>query len=245
MKAIICAGGTGGHIYPALAIYNKIKEEEPFSEILYIGTTNRMESELIPKLGIKYVGIEMQGIDRKNLLKNVSVFIKYKKAIRKAKKIIKDFQPDIVIGAGGYITAPVMIAAHKLKVKILIHEQNSIPGVSNKLISKYADKICVSLPSTVEYFDKNKVVYTGNPRSEEIIAAKEANKSDFGLKENKKLVVIVMGSLGSTTMTQKIKQIIPAFNIKDYQVIVITGKEYYKDFEIMNLPKNVAILLIY
>lgn len=240
MKAIICAGGTGGHIYPALAIYNKIKEEEPFSEILYIGTTNRMESELIPKLGIKYVGIEMQGIDRKNLLKNVSVFIKYKKAIRKAKKIIKDFQPDIVIGAGGYITAPVMIAAHKLKVKILIHEQNSIPGVSNKLISKYADKICVSLPSTVEYFDKNKVVYTGNPRSEEIIAAKEANKSDFGLKENKKLVVIVMGSLGSTTMTQKIKQIIPAFNIKDYQVIVITGKEYYKDFEIMNLPKNVA-----
>lgn len=240
MKAIICAGGTGGHIYPALAIYNKIKEKEPFSEILYIGTTNRMESELIPKLGIKYVGIEMQGINRKNLIKNISVFIKYRKAIKKAKQIIKEFQPDIVIGAGGYITAPVMIAAHKLKVKILIHEQNSIPGVSNKLISKYADKICVSLPSTVECFEKEKVVYTGNPRSEEIITAKEATKKEFNLKDGKKLVVIVMGSLGSTTMTEKIKKIIPAFSTKDYQVIIVTGKDYYKEFESMNLPKNVT-----
>ena len=175
----------------------------------------------------------------RNIIKNISVFIKYKKAIKSAEKIIKEFQPDIVIGAGGYITAPVMVAAHKLKVKILIHEQNSIPGVSNRLISKYADKICVSLPSTVQFFDKNKVVYTGNPRSEEIIAAKSADKKDFGLSENKKLVVIVMGSLGSTTMTKKIKQIVPTFEDKDYQVIVVTGKEYYKEFEIMNLPKNV------
>lgn len=240
MKAIICAGGTGGHIYPALAIYNKIKEKEPLSEIIYIGTTDRMESTLIPKLGISYVGIEMEGINRKKILKNISVFIKYKKAIKKAKKIIQEFQPNIVIGAGGYITAPVIVAAHKLKVKTLIHEQNSIPGVSNKMISKYADKVCVSLPNTISFFDKEKVVYTGNPRSEEIMAAKSANKRDFGLNESKKLVVIVMGSLGSTTMTKKIKEIIPAFNIKDYQVIIVTGKEYYKEFESMNLPKNVA-----
>ena len=137
MKVIICAGGTGGHIYPALAIINKIKEKEPLSQFLYIGTTDRMEAELIPKLGIEFVGIEMEGIDRKNILRNIDVFVKYRKAIKKAKKVIKDFDPHIVIGAGGYITAPVLIAAHKLKYKTLIHEQNSVPGVSNKLISKY------------------------------------------------------------------------------------------------------------
>lgn len=240
MKAIICAGGTGGHIYPALAILNKIKEKESLSEILYIGTTDRMEATLIPKMGINYVGIEMQGLDRRHLLKNINVFIKYKKAIKKAKKVIKEFNPDIVIGVGGYITAPVLIAAHKLKIKTLIHEQNSIPGVSNKLISKYADRVCVSLPDTIKYFDKNKVIYTGNPRSEEIIGVSAANKKDFGLMNDKKLVIIVMGSLGSTTMTKKIKGIVPAFNMKSYQVIIITGKQYYNDFKKMNLPKNVA-----
>lgn len=240
MKVIVCAGGTGGHIYPALAIINKIKQKEPLSEILYIGTTDRMEKTLIPKLGINYVGIEMSGIDRKNLLKNIGVFIKYKKAIKLAKKTIKEFDPNIVIGAGGYITAPVVLAAHKLKYKTLIHEQNSIPGVSNKMISKYVDRVCVSLPNTVSYFDKDKVIYTGNPRSEEILYTKKVDKKQFGLSESKKLVIIVMGSLGSTTMTKKIKEIVPAFNIKDYQVIVITGKEYYEDFKNMNLPKNVA-----
>lgn len=242
MRAIICAGGTGGHIYPALAIINKIKEKESLSEILYIGTTDRMEATLIPKLGIKFIGIEMAGIDRKNIFKNINVFIKYKKAISKAKKIISEFNPDIVIGVGGYITAPVIIAAHKLKYKTVIHEQNSIPGVSNKLISKYADRIFVSLPDTVSYFDSKKVIYTGNPRSEEVVSVKPANKKDYGLIENRKLVLIVMGSLGSTTMTKKITDLIPAFNIKEYQIIIVTGKDYYKTFEKIKLPKNVAIV---
>ncbi|MCI8347426.1 MAG: undecaprenyldiphospho-muramoylpentapeptide beta-N-acetylglucosaminyltransferase [Bacilli bacterium] len=242
MKAIICAGGTGGHVFPALAIINKIKEKDSLSRILYIGTTDRMEKDLIPKLGIPYEGIEMEGISRKNIFKNIPIFIKYKKAVKRAKKIIKEFNPDIVIGVGGYITAPVMIAAHKLKYKTMIHEQNSVPGVSNKLIAKYADRVCVSLPNTLSYFDKEKTVYTGNPRSEEIISTKVANKKDFGLMENKKLVMIVMGSLGSTTMTKKIKELIPAFNIKDYQVIIITGENYYDSFKSMNLPKNVAVV---
>ncbi len=242
MKAIVCAGGTGGHIYPALAIINKIKEKESLSEILYIGTTDRMEKDIIPKLGIKYVGIEMEGIDRKNILKNIGVFFKYMKAIKEAKKVIKEFDPNIVIGVGGYITAPVIIAAHKLKYKTIIHEQNETPGVSNKLISKYANRICVSLPDTVSYFDKNKVVYTGNPRSEEIVNVSPANKKDYGLQEDKKLVIIVMGSLGSTTMTKKIKAIIPSFNMKDYQVIIVAGTEYYDSYKTLNLPKNVAVV---
>ena len=205
MKAIVCAGGTGGHIYPALAIINKIKEKESLSKILYIGTTDRMEKDLIPKLGIDYVGIEMSGIDRKNIFKNINVFFKYKKAIKIAKKTIKEFDPDIVIGVGGYITAPVIIAAHKLKYKTIIHEQNAIPGVSNKFISRYANKICVSLPDTISYFDKDKVVYTGNPRSEEIISTKKVNKEELGFEKNKKLVVVVMGSLGSTTITNRLR----------------------------------------
>ena len=232
MRVVISAGGTGGHIYPALAIINKIKEKEKKCDILYIGTTDRMEKDIVPKLGIKYVGIEMEGINRKKLLSNISVFIKYKKAINKAKKAIKEFKPDVVIGVGGYITAPVLIAAHKLKIKTVIHEQNSVPGVSNKLISKYADKICVSLPNTVSYFNKEKTVYTGNPRSEEIINIKPALKKDFGLDEDKKLVLIVMGSLGSTTMTKD----------KDYQVLIVTGKSYYGEFKKINLSKNVKIV---
>ena len=236
------AGGTGGHIYPAISIINKIKKMEPGSEILYIGTTDRMEKDIVPKLGIKYVGIEMSGLNRSNLLSNFKVLGMYRKAVSKAKSVIKEFNPDIVIGVGGYITAPVLIAAHKLKYKTLIHEQNSVPGVSNKLISKYANKICVSLPGTVEYFPKTKVVYTGNPRSEEILYTKKIPKEQLGLNKDKKLVVIVMGSLGSTTMTTKIKELIPAFNKKDYQVIIITGKNYYDSYKEMTLPKNVAIL---
>ena len=242
MRVVISAGGTGGHIYPALAIINKIKEKEKKCDILYIGTTDRMEKDIVPKLGIKYVGIEMEGLNRKKLLSNISVFIKYKKAINKAKKAIKEFKPDVVIGVGGYITAPVLIAAHKLKIKTVIHEQNSVPGVSNKLISKYADKICVSLPNTVSYFNKEKTVYTGNPRSEEIINIKPALKKDFGLDEDKKLVLIVMGSLGSTTMTKKIKELVPHFKDKDYQVLIVTGKSYYGEFKKINLSKNVKIV---
>lgn len=242
MRVVISAGGTGGHIYPALAIINKIKEKEKKCDILYIGTTDRMEKDIVPKLGIKYVGIEMEGINRKKPLRNIRVFIKYKKAIKKAKKTIKEFEPDVVIGVGGYITAPVLIAAHKLKIKTIIHEQNSVPGVSNKLISKYADKICVSLPNTVSYFDKEKTIYTGNPRSEEIINIKPALKKDFGLDEDKKLVLIVMGSLGSTTMTKKIKELIPHFKDKNYQVLIVTGKSYYDEFKKNNLSKNVKIV---
>jgi len=242
MRVIISAGGTGGHIYPALAIIDKIKQQEPDSEFLYIGTHNRMEKDIVPNRGIPFKSIEMYGLNKKNPLKNFKTIKCIFKSFKECKKIIKEFNPDIVIGVGGYITAPVIIAAHKLKCKIIIHEQNSIPGVSNKLISKYANRICISLPNTKKYFDSNKVVYTGNPRSEEIISVKPADKKDYGLSNEKKLVVIVMGSLGSTTMTKKIKAIIPAFNMKDYQVIIVTGKEYYESYKTLNCPKNVALV---
>ena len=242
MRVVIAAGGTGGHIYPALAIINKIKEKDKTSEFLYIGTTDRMEKDLIPKLGINFVGTEMKGLNRKNIFSNFSVLNKFRLAIKKATIEIKKFNPDIVIGAGGYITAPVLYAAKKLKIKTLIHEQNSIPGVSNKFISRFADKICVSLPNSLQLFPKKKVVYTGNPRSEEIIKVDKILKSSIGFDNNKKLVVIVMGSLGSTTMTTKIKELIPEFTNKNYQVLIITGKTYFEEYQDLNLPKNIKIL---
>ena len=242
MKAIIVAGGTGGHIYPAIAIMNKIKEKEPDSEFLYIGTTDRMEKDIIPKLGIKFIGIEMSGLDRKNIFSNFSVLKKYKKAEKIAKKEIEKFKPDVVIGAGGYITAPVLKAAHKLNIPTLIHEQNSIPGLSNKFISKFTNKICVSLPNSINLFPKDKVVYTGNPRSEEIISVKKKSKTTIGFNEYQKLVIIVMGSLGSTTMTTKIKELIPGFNDKNYQVLVITGKAYFDEYKDIKTNDNVKIV---
>ena len=242
MKAIIVAGGTGGHIYPAIAIINKIKEKEPESEILYIGTSNRMEKDIIPKLGIPFVGIEMTGLNRKNIFSNVSVLKRFFKAVHKAEEEIKKFSPDIVIGAGGYITAPVLYAAHKLKVPTLIHEQNSIPGVSNKFIGNFADKICVSLPNSLNLFPKKKTVYTGNPRSEEIISVKKKSKKSLGFDGNKKLVVFVMGSLGSTTMTEKLKKLIPMFSNKNYQVLIITGKSYYDEYKDIEVSNNVKIV---
>lgn len=241
MKVVVCAGGTGGHIYPALAIINKLKEKEN-ADVLYIGTTDRMEAKLIPDEGIPFVGIEMSGINRKNIFKNISVLSKYIKAKKKVKGILKEFNPDIVIGAGGYITAPVVSVAHKLGIKTLIHEQNSIPGVTNKHLAKSVDKICVSLPNSVNYFSKEKVVYTGNPRSEEIVATKKANKEEFDLDPNKKLVVIVMGSLGSTTMTKKIIELISSLKEKNYQTLIITGNNYYDEYKNLDLGNDVVVV---
>ena len=242
MKAIVVAGGTGGHIYPALAIINKIKEKEENSEFLYIGTSDRMEKDIIPNLGIKFIGLEMTGLNRANPLSNIEVFRKFNNAVKESRKIIKDFKPEVVIGAGGYITAPVLYAAHKEGIPILIHEQNSIPGVSNKFIGNFANRVCVSLPNSVNLFPKDKVVYTGNPRSEEIIKVEKLSKTELGFKKNKKLVVVVMGSLGSTTMTEKIKELIPAFNGKDYQVLIITGKKYYDEYKDIELDDNVKVV---
>ena len=241
MKIVISAGGTGGHIYPAIAIINKIKEEEPKSEILYIGTTNRMEKDLIPELGIKYEEINVSGLKRKVTLENIKVLYQFLKARHQCKKIIKDFNPDIVIGAGGYVTGPVIWAAKKLGKKTFIHEQNSVVGLSNKYLTKYADKIGVSFASTLALFPKEKVVLTGNPCSEKALKLKKANKEDYGLDKNKKLVLIVMGSLGSKTVNDKISSFLNDFRGKDYQVLFVTGNSYYEKAKNLRVPENVII----
>lgn len=241
MRVIVSAGGTGGHIFPALAIINKIKEKEPKSEILYIGTTDRMESKIIPELGIKYIPVEMKGLNRKNIFKNLEVVSSLNKAIKKCKEVIKEFNPDIVLGIGGYITYPVITSAVSLGYKTFIHEQNSIPGLSNKLLKHKATIIGVSFEESLKYFGNN-AVFTGNPRSEEAQTFRKVTKSKYGLSKDKKAVLIVMGSLGSNTINNIMMNTIPKFKGKDYEVLFVTGKNYYKQYENMDIPSNVKIV---
>ena len=245
MKIAITAGGTGGHIFPALAIINKIKSHDKNSKFLYFGTTDRMEKDIIPEKGIPYIGIQMKGLNRKNILKNITVLKIYLAAIKKAEVELKKFKPDIVIGVGGYITAPVLVAANHLGIKTIIHEQNSIPGVSNKLLSRFVNKICVSFKESETYFPKKKTIYTGNPRSEEILSMEKGKREDFGFNHKSKFIILVMGSLGSLTMTKKMKELIPSFKDKDYQVLVVTGKNYYDDYKDVKIPTNVKIVPFY
>ena len=239
MRIIVSAGGTGGHIYPAISIIKKLKEIDANSEILYIGTTTRMESEIVPREGIPYFGVNMIG-----LKKDLSIFkagFLFLKAISICKKKIKEFKPDIIIGVGGYITTPVIYAGKKLGIKTVIHEQNSIPGKSNKFLTKKVDKVFVSLPGSFNYFPKEKTILTGNPRSEEVYNAKVIDKSELGLSKDKKLVLIVMGSLGSETINAELKNAIPKFNEVDYEVIIVTGKTHIDEFNDIKANKNVFI----
>ena len=245
MKVVITAGGTGGHIFPALAVIDKIKKKEPNTEFLYIGTNDRMEKDIIPSYQIPYLGVDMMGLNRHNPFKNIKVLNTYIKACHKVKKALLDFKPDVVIGFGGYITAPVIYTASKLNIKTIIHEQNGIPGVSNKFLSRYADLVLVSFKESIKYFSKANVIYTGNPRGEQIKEVKKIKKETLGFKSNQPLIIIVMGSLGSMTMTNKLKEIIPSFKNKSYQVLLITGKNYYEEYHDVKIPNNVKLLPFY
>lgn len=242
MRVIISAGGTGGHIYPALAIIKKIKEKEPGSEFLYIGTHNRMEKDIVPSFGIDFRSIEIYGFNRKKLLKNFKTLKCFLNAISECKKIIKNFKPDIVIGVGGYVTAPVIYSAKKLGYKTFIHEQNSIAGKANIFLSKYADRIGVSFKSTIKDFPEYKTVFTGNPCSEDAILAKPINKGDIGLSENKKLVLFVMGSLGSSKVNEFLIKTMAMFNQKSYEILFVTGKNDYELLKQKKHPSNVKLV---
>ncbi|HOZ54262.1 MAG TPA: undecaprenyldiphospho-muramoylpentapeptide beta-N-acetylglucosaminyltransferase [Bacilli bacterium] len=242
MRIIVTAGGTGGHIYPALAIINKFKEKEKDLEVLYIGTEDRIEKDIIPKHNINYIGIEVSGFYDDFSYRNIRTIFRFIKAIKTCKKIIKDFNPDYVIGIGGYVSGPVIYAARKLGIPCFIHEQNSISGKTNKFLQRYVNKIFISFKgSEKEYKYKKKVVFTGNPCSENAVMEKPADKKDFGLSDNKKLVLIVMGSMGSDTVNAKIKDILYLFNGKDYEVVFVTGKDFYDDYSDIKVSNNVKI----
>ena len=243
MKVVVTAGGTGGHIYPALAIINKIKEMEPNSEFIYIGTHNRMEKDIVPKHNIKYIPIEIYGLSKKYILRDIKNVFLIGSAYHKCKKIMKDFKPDVVIGVGGYVTYPVILAAHNLKIKTFIHEQNSIPGKSNRMLAKIVDSIGISFKDSAEYFNNNdKVVFTGNPCSENAITVKEIKKEEFGIDSKRKVVLIVSGSLGSNSINTKMIDFLNSCSGKQYDIIYVTGKDYFDEFNKNKFSKNVHVV---
>lgn len=239
MKIIVTAGGTGGHIYPALAIINKFKEKEKNLEVLYIGTHNRMEKDIIPQYNIKYIPLEIYGLSKTKMIQNVKNIYLIYKAYKKSLKIIKDFKPDIVLGVGGYVTYPVIKAAQKLGVKTFLHEQNSIPGKTNKSLAKNATLIGVSFEKSLEYFPKEKTFYSGNPCGEKAKSAIALTKKELNLDPTKPLITIVSGSLGSMTINHEMKEFLKEKH--DYQIIYITGKNYYEEFIKESYPSNVVI----
>lgn len=245
MRVVISAGGTGGHIYPALAIINKIKEKEPNSEFLYIGTHNRMEKDIIPKQGIPFKSIEMYGFNKKNLFKNFKTIGCVLKSFKTCKKYIKEFDPDVVIGVGGYVTVPVIVSAKKLGYKTFLHEQNSLPGKSNRFLSKYSDMIGVSFASSLKLLPKDKAVLTGNPCSEDALSKKAILKSELGLSARKKLVLIVMGSLGASKVNDYLVDKLSKLEGKPYEVLFITGKSSYEKVISNKFPSNVKVLPFY
>lgn len=241
MRILISAGGTGGHIYPALAIIEGFKKYDKDLEVLYIGTENRMEKDIVPKNGIPYYGIEIYGLS-KNIFKDIKDVFLIFKAKKEIKKKMLEFKPDVVLGIGGYVTYPVLSVAKSLHIKTFIHEQNAIPGKTNKMISKYADIIGISFKESAKYFPNRNVLYTGNPTGIRALNTPRITKSSLGLNDDKPLVVVVCGSLGSETVNNAMKGYLKTLENKDYQVVYITGKNLYEEFIKIKYPKNVKVL---
>lgn len=226
---LISGGGTGGHIFPALSIANAIKRRIN-ADILFVGADNRMEMERVPAAGYKIVGLPVAGFDRRHLLKNIGVLIKLRKSLSMARKIVKDFKPDIAIGVGGYCSGPTLKAAQKAGVPTLLQEQNSYAGVTNKLLAKKAESICVAYPGMERFFDAGKILLTGNPVRKDLLATvktPEEARSSFGLKPDKPTVLCIGGSLGALTINESIEKEIKRISERGIQVIWQTGKSYY------------------
>ena len=210
IKAIISGGGTGGHIFPALSIADKLKELNPDTEILFVGAEGRMEMERVPAAGYEIIGLPVAGLQRKLTLSNLALPFKVIRSVNMAKKVIREFRPDIAIGVGGYASAPLLWAAERMGVPVLIQEQNGFAGLTNKILGKKAKAICVAYEGMERFFPADRIVLTGNPIRKEIVPATAQMKEEairfYGLDPEKKHIFIVGGSLGSGTLNNAMKQ---------------------------------------
>lgn len=230
-KVIISGGGTGGHIFPALSIANALRRRDPDIKILFVGAKGRMEMERVPAAGYDIEGLEVMGFDRKRLWRNFKVLWKLMKSRRKAKKIIRDFGADIVVGVGGYASGPTLMMAQKLNIPTLIQEQNSYAGVTNKHLGKKAGCICVAYDNMERFFPADRIVMTGNPVREAITTCtvdKAEAKRQLGFDPEKPLVAVVGGSLGARTVNEAVKASMDRITAAGAQILWQTGK-YYAD----------------
>ena len=242
MKFILTAGGTGGHIYPALSVLDEIKKDKK-NEYLYIGTKNRMENDLIPSMGIPYRGINIYGLSKTNMIRNVKNVGCIIKSYDECLKIMDEFKPDAVIAFGGYVTLPVCLAAKKRGIKIFLHEQNMLPGKTNIYLSKLADTVFVSFKDGSRKLKCKDIVYTGNPVAQRAIECKKYNKTELGFDKNKKLIIIVMGSLGSTSVNEKLLDFLRTYERDDREILFITGKKSYSELNNnLIVPKSTKIV---
>lgn len=243
LKVIVSGGGTGGHIYPAIAIANEIKLRYPDTEFLFVGAKDRMEMEKVPASGYKIMGLWISGIQRKLLSKNNLLFpFKLISSLWGAKKIVRQFQPDIAIGTGGFASGPLLFMANSKGVPTLIQEQNSFPGITNKLLSKKAKKICVAYDNLERFFPKNKIVKTGNPVRQDLLEIKSKRQeaqSFFGLDNSKKTILVLGGSLGARRINQLIEKELSFFNENNTQLIWQTGKLYIDEYKKHDTSVNV------
>ena len=237
IRAIISGGGTGGHIFPALSIANKLKELNPETEILFVGADGRMEMEKVPAAGYRIEGLPIQGLQRKLTLSNLALPFKVIKSVSLAKKLIREFKPDIAIGVGGYASAPLLWAAGRLGVPTLIQEQNGYAGLTNKIVGKKALSICVAYEGMERFFPADRIVLSGNPIRKEIVPATEEMKAEayrfYGLDPEKKQIFVVGGSLGSGTLNKAMQKWIsegcPVG--ENIEVIWQCGKHYKKSVD--------------
>ena len=248
LRVIISGGGTGGHIFPAVSIANAIRSKHPDAEILFVGALGRMEMQRVPAAGYEIKGLPICGFDRKNPLKNIKVLYKIWKSQRMAKKIIKDFRPMVAVGVGGYASGPTLNKAAAMGIPCLIQEQNSYAGVTNKLLAKKAEKICVAYDGMERFFPAEKIIKTGNPVRQALlettISHDEAVRS-FGLDPQKKTILLVGGSLGARTINESVLQHLDMVSNSDVQFVWQTGKYYHasimEQLKQQGQPKNLVV----
>lgn len=231
-RVIISGGGTGGHIFPAICIANALRKIDPEIEILFVGAEGRMEMEKVPAAGYRIVGLPVAGISRKNILKNFSVLIRLMKSLRLAKKTIKEFKPDVAVGVGGYASGPILRQSGKMAIPILIQEQNSSAGVTNKLLAKKASAICVAYDGMEKYFPAGKIIKTGNPVRQNfnnLSTLREEALKFFSLRKELPVILILGGSLGAGSINKSLSDNLKAMNDSSSQWLWQTGKYYYDD----------------
>lgn len=247
-KVIISGGGTGGHIFPAIAIANALRRVRPEIEILFVGATGKMEMEKVPAAGYRIIGLDIQGINRQSLLKNIALPFKMVKSLWKSRQIIKEFGAEVAVGVGGYASGPLLIMANYIGIPTLIQEQNSFAGKTNKSLGKKAKKICVAYDGMDKFFPADRVMLTGNPirRTSVSISGKYREAiASFGLEAGKKTILVTGGSLGANTLNECMKEAVEKLIQADVQVIWQCGGYYFEKLErelIGRLPAGIKLL---
>jgi len=244
INILISGGGTGGHIYPAIAIANELKLRYPEANFLFVGAKNKMEMEKVPQAGYAIKGLWISGIQRKLTIDNLSFPFKMLNSLWNASKIIKNFKPDIAIGTGGFASGPTLIMANRKGIPTLLQEQNSYPGITNKLLGKNAAKICVAYDHLERFFPLDKIVKTGNPVRQDLLSIHskiEEGKTFFKIDKNKKTILILGGSLGARKINQLVESNLDFFKNQQVQVIWQCGKLYYEEYKKYNTSEDIQV----